>query len=609
MAGLFDTFTVAKRGLNVQQGAINTTSHNIANANTVGYSRQRAVIETTRPFGGTSKFDSTGPGQIGTGAQIATIMRIRDSFIDYQVRNEMSKLGNYQVTSEFLSQIEDIFGEPSDSGIQTQFSEFYAAFQELAKTPEKSSARTVALQKASALAESLNHSYTQLEKKVTDAQELLQQNVTDINSMLNQINELNQQISGVCAVGQTPNDLMDRRDNLLDSLSSMFGITVEKDVRETINLKVEGFPANGQSINNLVNSQPNTEYTRFSYVKGVDYPRDADGNITDRTKLEVEYYPLGDSNATPKKIQIDATDDTQAKELKASLEQNRILIADKEGVVGTPNETTGISTMSVADMNKATFKMYEYDSTVNSVDPKNIKGEVAGNQSAQDLMKGYMSDLDKIAAALAYAVNAIQTGNNGNGTTLNDSNGNPYECIFVSGDGSTSDDGINAKNITVNKHLINDVSKLNCSSTNEAGERDGKRAQAIADLLSIKVDMSDITNVNVLNRASFFASAGISLDANGVNITGSSDGKTISYYYKDMISQLGTKAQEANRKATNQSDIILKNLELQRLSVSGVSLDEEMTNLIQFQHSYSANAKMISTIDELLDVVINGLKR
>lgn len=607
MAGLFDTFTVASRGLNVQQGAINTTAHNIANANTVGYSRQRAVIETTRPFGGMSKFDSCGPGQIGTGAQITSIMRIRDTFIDYQVRNETSKLGNYQVTSEFLSQIEDIFGEPSDSGIQTLFSEFYSSFQELAKTPDKTSARTVALQKASALADALNHTYTQLEKKMTDAQDLLQQNVTDINSMLDQINDLNQQISKVSAVGQTPNDLMDRRDVLLDNLSSMFGITIEKDARETINLKVEGFPAHGTSIDNLVNSKPNTDYTRFSYVKGVEYAKNADGTV-DTSKLEVEYYPLGDSNSVPKKITISGTAD-KLKDLKSSLEQNGILIADQDGVVGTPDPVTGNTTMSVDDLNKATFKMYQYDKNVNNVDPKDIKGEVAGNQSAQDLIKGYMSELDKMAAALAYSVNAIQTGSDGSGKILVDSNGNAFECIFVNGDGSTSDDGINAKNITVNKNLIKYVSKLNCSSTNDAGEKNGDRAQAIADLLTTKINLSELNDVNELDRKKFFDKAGISLDTNGISIEGSKDGKTVHNYYKDMISQLGTKAQEANRKVANQSEVILKNLELQRISVSGVSIDEEMTNLIQFQHSYSANAKMISTIDELLDVVINGLKR
>ncbi|MCQ2018573.1 flagellar hook-associated protein FlgK [Clostridium butyricum] len=607
MAGLFDTFTVATRGINVQQGAINTTAHNIANANTVGYSRQRAVIETTRPFGGMSKFDSCGPGQIGTGAQITSIMRVRDSFIDYQVRNETSKLGNYQVTSDFLSQIEDVFGEPSDSGIQTLFSEFYSSFQELAKTPDKTSARTVALQRASALADALNHTYTQLEKKMTDAQELLQQNVTDINSMLDQINDLNQQISQVCAVGQTPNDLMDKRDNLLDSLSSMFGITIEKDARETINLKVEGFPSHGTSIDNLVNSKPNTDYTRFSYVKGVEYAKNPDGTV-DTSKLEVEYYPLGDSTSVPKKITISGTAD-ELKDLKGSLEQNRILIADEEGIVGTPDPVTGDTTMSVADLKKATFKMYQYDKNVNNVDPKDIKGEVAGNQSAQDLIKGYMSELDKMAAALAYSVNAIQTGSDGSGKILVDSNGNAFECIFVNGDGSTSDDGVNAKNITVNKNLINDVSKLNCGSTNDAGEKNGDRAQAIADLLTTKINLSELSDVNELDRKKFFDKSGISLDTAGISVEGSKDGKTVHSYYKDMISQLGTKAQEANRKVANQSDVILKNIKLQRLSVSGVSIDEEMTNLIQFQHSYSANAKMISTIDELLDVVINGLKR
>ena len=297
------------------------------------------------------------------------------------------------------------------------------------------------------------------------------------------------------------------------------------------------------------------------------------------------------------------------KDLKSSLEQNRILIADQDGVVGTPDPVTGDTTMSVDDLNKATFKMYKYDKNVNNVDPKDIKGEVAGNQSAQDLIKGYMSELDKMAAALAYSVNAIQTGNDGSGNTLTDANGNPFESIFVNGDGSTSDDGINAKNITVNKNLIKDVSKLNCSSTNDAGEKNGDRAQAIADLLTTKINLSELTDVNELDRKKFFDKAGISLDTNGISIEGSKDGKTVHNYYKDMISQLGTKAQEANRKVANQSEVILKNLELQRISVSGVSIDEEMTNLIQFQHSYSANAKMISTIDELLDVVINGLKR
>lgn len=636
MAGLFDTFTVAKRGLNVQQSAINTTSHNIANANTVGYSRQRAVAETTRPFGGMSRFDTAGAGQVGTGAEITSIQRIRDSFIDYQVRNENGKLGNYDVTSTFLSQVEDIFAEPSDTGIQKLFGEFYASFQELAKTPEKSASRTVALQKTLALTDALNHTYTQLEKKVTDAQQLLQSNVTDINSYLNQINELNKQISSVCAVGQTPNDLMDKRDNLLDEVSKMFGITVEKRERETINLKAEGFQADGNAIENLVNSDPNEDYTRFSYVKGVKDPVE-DPAGSGKYKVTLEYYPLGDSKKTPKTIEITNLPDAKsAKNLKENLEQNRMLTANKDGDITYVSEKTPSTTpktyetkvmpstpstidAATIDINKSLFKIYEYDSAVNSVDPKSIKGEVAGNQSVQDMVIGYMKDLDRIAATLAYSVNAIVTGNTTTGGSSG-SDGQPYEMLFVNSDNITTDSGISAKTITVNKNILADTSKLNCKSKNTDGERNGDRAQAIADLISTKINMSNIENENdpasvgisELTRAKFFTSgvSGIALDsATSLKIQGSIDGKTVDAYYKDIISELGTKTQEANRTADTQREKILKDLENQRLSVSGVSLDEEMTNLIQFQHAYQANAKMISTIDELLDVVINGLKR
>ena len=85
-------------------------------------------------------------------------------------------------------------------------------------------------------------------------------------------------------------------------------------------------------------------------------------------------------------------------------------------------------------------------------------------------------------------------------------------------------------------------------------------------------------------------------------------GTTMDSFYKDIIDKLGVKAQEADRQENNQSSL-LNELENSRQSVSGVSLDEELANLIQYQHAYSANAKIISTIDELLDVVINGLKR
>lgn len=638
MAGLFDTFTIAKRGLSVQQANINVNSHNIANAKTTGYSRQRAVTETTKPFGGLTRFDICSVGQIGTGAEVTSIQRIRDTFIDYQLRHEYGKLGNYEVQSDFLSEVQDVFNEPSDKGIQNLFSEFYASFQEAAKAPEKSSTRTVAIQKSSTLANALNQAYASLEKKKNNAQELLQNNIVNVNSCLNQINELNQEIASVSAVGMTPNDLMDKRDNLLDELSHKFGITVKGDDKNTINLSMDGFPNPTDStkgaLDNLVNSSPtNTDYTRFSYVKSVsDITHNA---VSGKDEIAVEYYALGDSKKPAQKITIEGLQ-ADLKSLKASMEQNRILVADKDGKALKYDNTTDPTnpvflstnngdTVKASEFQKTVFKIYESDSSVNSVDPKAIKGEIAGNQSVQNMIQGYMDELDKIAKVLAYTVNAIQTGNDGTTIAANLAGAAQY-LLFVNADKTpasstdmTIDQGITAKNISVNKEIINNVFNLNCGNKKDSGEKNGDRAQAIADLISTKIDISNVDITKLSSRKDLFSGIDTNGDStidltfgvtfDGLKVTGNSTGKSLGYYYKDMISDLGTKTQEAQRIVAKQEQNTIATLEDQKSSVSGVSLDEEMTDLIQFQHAYQANAKMISTIDELLDVVINQLKR
>ena len=662
MSGLFDTFTIAKRGLNVQQGAINTTSHNIANANTVGFSRQRAVAETTRPFGGMSRFDTSGAGQVGTGAEITSIQRIRDYFIDYQVRSESGTSGYYTQISNTLSKAEDIFGEPSDTGIQELTNQFFNAFQEVSKSPNKSDVKTVAIKDASALADALNYTYNQLKKNQEDSQTLLQTNVTDVNSYLDQINELNKQIRSISSVGQTANDLMDKRDNLLDKLSYKFGIKVDRDSLDTINLSSTEYPDAS-----LVKSDPNdTDYSRLSYVKSAVATTDASGKFTG--EVTVEYYPLGNENLPTKSFKI-TTDPAKAKDLADNLMQNRILIADKDGNAEglrqtelkinagdttTPKPTVGTTTSTVSGVTTITkvtaltntdgsvvyttlvksippvtdtelkggmFQTYKYDSEtgVNNVDNNHVRGEIAANQSVQQTIKGYMDSLDRLAAGLAYSVNAIQTGNiDGDATTL--SQGLAKNLIFTNAGNTTTDTGITAATIKVNEAIIKDPNLLNCNTNSTSGEGDGKRANAIANLNSMKMNLSNVKsteNLSTMTRKQFLEEIGIN-DASGTG-TGFSDsaclslnagtnGSTVDSYYKAIINNLATTTQEASRQVDNQ-EAVLSNLDDQRSSVSGVSLDEEMTNLIQFQHAYQANAKMISTIDELLDVVINGLKK
>ena len=134
------TFNVGKRGLFAQQRSIDVTSHNIANANTEGYSRQRAILETTRPFGMPSMNNQVGPGQIGTGVDVSIIQRVRDSFMDYQVRREKSTLGQYEARDKYLSEIESIFNEPSENGISDLIGKFFDSWHQLSKQAESSNA-------------------------------------------------------------------------------------------------------------------------------------------------------------------------------------------------------------------------------------------------------------------------------------------------------------------------------------------------------------------------------------------------------------------------------------------------------------------------------------
>ena len=595
MSGLFSTFNTSRSGINVSQTTLDVTSHNISNANTVGYSRQRAKIVTARPR------DNAAFGQIGTGAQVEAIERVRDSFLDYQVRGEASNLGRADVRSEVLSEVETIFNEPSDSGISTLIGKFFDSFQELAKQPNSSNTRTVVAQQTLALTDAINSTYTRLEQLQANSQALLKNNALDINSTLNKIDELNKQIKAVATSGQIPNDLLDARDNLLDSLSSKFNISVES--TEFSGINVSAVDKNGMRSSVLVSSDGTKQSARLSYISDIVADKNGSGIYT------ISYYKLGDSTSAEnlQTIKVAGLTEDQVKEIQSS----RLLWADSEGNAVKADGQV-IKDNGIIDASE--LRLFLPSS-----------GEVNGNITAQYDVADYMEKLDKLAQALAYAVNAVHSGTN---TPIN-TGGSPdldYLPFFVNADVAlysengdlrniydtlSAENKITAKNITINKEILADVMKIktktnDCSfaytsENNIDGEGDGARALAIAQLRNTLLGIQDI-GITIKSRED------ISLSNYGMTIATNNSGTTIDAYYKDIIDRLGVQSQEAARQVSNQ-ETMLQDLENNRLSISGVSLDEEMANLIAYQHAYSANAKMISTLDELLDVVINGLKR
>ena len=425
MAGLLGTLNTAKSGMNVSQVAIQTTSHNISNINTPGYSRQRVNQSASSPYSMPGKNSNFGAGQIGTGAQIDDVTRIRNSFYDYQYRSESHQYGSTSVKYEYFKNIEGIFNEPSDTAISSSLNSFFNSWSELSKDPQSSGVKSVVIENGKYLSNSINSAFKRLESLEEGLDKQSEYIMDEVNSMLSQLDKLEKNIKIIQGSGKSPNDFLDQRDQLLDNLSFKLNIN-DKDVKATLK---KAYDANG-------------------------------------------------------KVTLD-------------------------------------------DLTKSGVK---------------ISGELEGTLSMKQEINKYKDGLKQLANTIT--------------SNVNDAAG---QEIFKAKDGEL---------ISINPEMLQEPEKINVTAD-----------------IALKV---------------------YELKSEKVNINGKD--MTINTFYNSMIQDLGQSSAAVIRDESNQSKL-LENIDSSRSSVSGVSLDEEMISLVQLQHTYSANAKVMSTIDSLLDVVVNGLVR
>lgn len=425
MSGLLSTLNTAKSGMNVSQVAIQTTSHNISNINTPGYSRQRVNQSASSPYSMPGKNSNFGAGQIGTGAQIDDVTRIRNSFYDYQYRSESHQYGNTSVKYEYFKNIEGIFNEPSDTAISSSLNSFFNSWSELSKDPQSSGVKSVVIENGKYLSNSINSAFKRLESLEEGLDKQSEYIMGEVNSMLSQLDKLEKNIKIIQGSGKSPNDFLDQRDQLLDNLSFKLNIN-DKDVKATLK---KAYDANG-------------------------------------------------------KVTLD-------------------------------------------DLTKSGVK---------------ISGELEGTLSMKQEINKYKDGLKQLANTIT--------------SNVNDAAG---QEIFKAKDGEL---------ISINPEMLQEPEKINVTAD-----------------IALKV---------------------YELKSEKVNINGKD--MTINTFYNSMIQDLGQSSAAVIRDESNQSKL-LENIDSSRSSVSGVSLDEEMISLVQLQHTYSANAKVMSTIDSLLDVVVNGLVR
>src|SRR5699024_5100822 len=222
----FHGLEMAKQAISTPRSALYTTGHNISNVNTEGYSRQRVHFETARPYPSASRNRPQIAGQMGNGVEAGSIERIRNQFLDYQYRTENSKAGYWVEMSDAISRMERLMHEQSKNGLGSTMNQFRDSLQELSAHPTNSGARSVVVQRGLAVAETFNYLSESLNANRSDLQNKIGITVKGANSLLGQVNEINEQIKHLESSGYLANDLYDHRDRLLDGLSEIVNIKV-----------------------------------------------------------------------------------------------------------------------------------------------------------------------------------------------------------------------------------------------------------------------------------------------------------------------------------------------------------------------------------------------
>lgn len=504
MGSTFSGLNAVIRGIYSQQVALNTVGHNIANANTEGYSRQTVNMSTTNPetvYGGGYVY------QLGTGVTVDSVTRARDAFTDKQMWKELSSLGYGEMMQDTLGKVEGIFREPSETGIQTVLDEFWSSLQALGANASDDGIRTALRQRGVELVDAVKHTEQQLRDMIYDINDVLDIKVDKINQISSEILSLNKQIVNIETTGDHANDLRDRRDLLVDQLSKIGKVSVTEDTAGNYVVQIPGVT--------LVDGN------RAAQLKTVD---DSNAAIHTYYGYEVKMVVVDNDQQQP----VQFTDG----EIKALLDSRD---SDMAGIKSYLDKLDTISEFLLKDFNYVHRQGYGTDNST-------------GVNFFGDDGVDYSDSANEPAAGIGGWLSQLQV--------------NPALFDVLTGTAKIA-------------------AKTAAADGNAAGDNAVHLAQAL------KVNVKDST---VLDDAAYDSVLGdISLDT----------------FYSSFIGELGVQQQNAIRLTENQETLV-NQIYTWRESVSGVNLDEEMTNMIRFQKGYNAAARVLTAMDEMLDKLING---
>ncbi len=682
MRSTFSGLSAAISGLYANKKALDTVSHNIANVDNPYYVRQQ-VIQATGSYSNSS-IDGF---QMGTGVNIQEIRQIKDEFLDIKYRSHAEESGYWTTRTNVFEEIQTIFNELSDNGLQKVMDQFWNSWEELTKAPDSLTIRGLLHERAVSLVETVNHYAQQIDNLQVNLNEDIKNKIHEINDITKQIAGLNNDIVKLEARGIKANDYRDTRSSLIDRLSQLANISCSDDASGAVNILLGGQSLVNKSdyreisaVQNkstfvdvywkdtltggyTVNANSEKVNIQNGELKGlIDARGDIDttildgGNGTISDQIDVVFAVdltssnLADIEAAINSYRDDMKDrglDVQIKLIGfddnvefdngfldlATFDSTNLLTlnsqpdtdesfanmiasvgsmafrdgAQKKLVVFT-DENIGGTGVNIDDTTFGNYITSLNDANISTTIVSNITdkyegdaGEKGWNEIAHGTGGQFFDiaeltiDIDALAKDIAqestdYAsLNMGETGNflevipslrqklntfvntiarninyiHKQGKTLLGADGQDF---FVA---SNSAVPIQAGNIKLNPQL-NTLNNIAASMNGDKG--DGRIAEQIADI-----------------RYSYIFG----------NMTGDD-------YYKDIISTLGVVAEESQRVMENQG-ILISQVDNNRKAITNVSLDEEMANMLQYQHSYVANSRVVNAIDEMIENIVNKM--
>ena len=634
MASSFAGIEMGKRSLMAQAQAINTAGHNISNADTEGYSRQRVQVKAFDPIYRPDLTRAETPGQIGQGVSVQSIERIRDEMLDKRIVAQSNQESYWETREKYYFMIENIYNEPDSVSIRTTMDKFWESWQELSMYPESTAARMSVISRGDSLVNSIHNRHKGLEGINTLINGDIEASVKQVNDIANQIAEVNKEIVNSKAMGDKPNDLLDRRDLLVEKLSKLINVTTDSRDPDEFMVHIDGhILVQGKVARNFA-VEPILDGTGYSKVIWADTQNDAvisGGSLGALIELrdvdirsekqnlntmvmnfadlvnDVHRNAIGANNVTGLDFFVeqpfvtnvngnydrngDGVEDTSyifrvsgknsLKETEQIGLEGNITISGKNANISVPYYATD----TVADVVK---RINDYDGEVKAYLDKNnklvLKATTAYDATNPDFVIRHIEDSGHFLVGYAGILRA--RGEEGAFDFARADAVNAFVADTAEVVSGKLESGAQfsvapvadpAAYFEINPALKSDVLSVAASypiynTSREDG--DGRAALEIASLRNSSI---------MIGRAS-----------------------TLDDYFADSVTNVGLKGEQAEMNLASQR-AIMDDLRSLRESISGVNIDEELADIIKFQHGYNAAARIVTVMDEMLDTVINRL--